>query len=324
MKKQINIILTILILAQISFHNSCTNNEFELLDGAKPGYLVTLDPIESFVSGAWDLSTATIIYDSVYFYAQYNFPEILADINYIIIRKELYDDLDNLLSSTNLDQINQLPHSLIYEYNTIEELFDGLNYPTDSLKPDYYFSFNTVAYLPNGDSIKSSNGVYNLVPSLSGFCPLPDIPSGIWTAKNHDTEFTVEVVIRNPSPYVAEDDGRLWISNFGMDWSGWNDKWYTIEFKLNCPKSGDPRYVIELLPDGNWGIGDWTGIDRTGAEVTKEVYIMPYLYTDDTESIGYYDPDIQEIRFENVSLYETWWNLDNHTVNISFKYKGPE
>ena len=325
MKKIKYIIAGVLVTLTVVVYNSCVKNELELFENAKSGYLVTMSGIESFVSGTWDLGTKTIIYDSVYFYGEFIFPDVKTSITNITIRKVLYDDFDNLLGVTVLDEITQLPDTILYEYNSKEDLFDGLSYPADSLKPDYYFQIITVALLPSGDTLVSNSGIYNINPSLSGFCPLPDLPPGIYTAKNNLSAFSCEAVIRKPSPFVEEDDGRFWLSNFGLDWSTWNDVWYSIEFKLNCPKGSDPRYVIELLPGGNWNTGvAWTAVDRTGSEVTKDIRIMPYMYAEDTESIGYYDPDKQEIEFKNVSVIDTWWNIDNHTIDISFKFKEPE
>ena len=146
------------------------------------------------------------------------------------------------------------------------------------------------------------------------------IPLGAWEARNDDTDFTKTVQIHRPSPFRTTDDGRYWITDFGLDWSNWHDYWYTIEFKLICPQGGDPRYIIDLFGAGLDTGQEQTDIDHTGTEVTKAIRIMPYIYSD--TPVGYYDPDAQVISFVNVPLTDDWWGADNHTVNLTFTYLG--
>ena len=146
------------------------------------------------------------------------------------------------------------------------------------------------------------------------------LPTGTWQAVNDDTGFTKEVTLHRPSPFRSFDDGRYWISDFGMDWSSWHDYWYTTEFKLKCPEQGDPRYIIDLIGDGLDTGEDMTDTDHTGTEVTKAVRIMPYVYSD--AAVAYYDPQTQVITFENVPLTDYWWGADSHTVNLTFTFTG--
>ncbi len=146
------------------------------------------------------------------------------------------------------------------------------------------------------------------------------IPLGDWEARNDDTDFTKTVQIHRPSPFRTTDDGRYWITDFGLDWSNWHDYWYTIEFKLLCPVEGDPRYIIDLFGAGLDTGQEQTDIDHTGTEVTKDIRIMPYIYSG--SAVGYYDPDAQVISFVNVPLTDAWWGADNHTVNLTFTYLG--
>lgn len=304
---------------------SCTENKYDLWNSASAGYLVNIDAADSYISGTYDLGTRTITYDSVYLYVAYDFPAITTTFDQIVVRKSLYSESDVLMATQDIAVVTELPTSLEVYYETAADLFDDFPFSPDSLKTSYYFTLSTIMYLPNGDSITTTSGNYEVATNLTGFCPLPTLPVGIWTAKNNETSFSKDVIIRNPSPYAEDDEGRYWLSDFGLDWSNWSDMWYTIEFTLECPRGdNDNQYYINLVPGGSDPGTDLTSVDRTGVTVTKSVRIMPYQYDEDTEAYGYFDTETQQLVFSNVSVVDSWWNSDNHTVDLVFKYKGPE
>ncbi len=170
-----------------------------------------------------------------------------------------------------------------------------------------------------------NNGVTQLLDEVSATAEVTlletvTLPMGSWEARNDDTGFTKTVYLYRPSPFRSTDDGRYWISDFGLDWSSWHDYWYTTEFKLKCPQDGDPRYIIDLIGDGLDTGESQTDTDHTGTEVTKDIRIMPYIYSGD--AVAYYDPGTQVVTFVNVPLTDDWWGADNHTVNLTFTYLG--
>lgn len=305
---------------------ACTDNNYDIWKNGTPGYLVNIVSSESYVSGTFDLGTRTIDYDSVHVYVAYEFPPIKTKFDRILVRKKLFSQSDELLATGEGVALTETPANVEVSFETISSLFENVPFPQDSLKPGYYFQINTIMFLENGDSVTATSGNYNVTLNLSGFCPLPVVRTGIWTARNNGTSFTKDVIIRNPSPFVTDDEGRYWLSDFGLDWSTWNDVWYSLEFKLECPRGDNPnQYFINLMPEGNYDTGTaLTSTDRSGSSASKTVRVMPYQYKSDTEAYGYYDAETEQIVFKNVSVVDSWWNTDNHTVDLIYKYKGPE
>lgn len=301
--------------------NSCVENNYEILDEANPGFWVELYAT-SYVEATKDISTNSLNYDSVDVSVRFDIPELSRDFASLELRKMIVDVEGNIIESVVYASFDKqsLPVDTSFLANSLDELFYGLSFSPDSLSPEYLFDFEAVLIQEDDSELTYVSGAYTLIPVLNGFCPLPILPNGIWLAKNNNSQYTSSITIQTPSPYQDNDDGRFWLSEFGLDWSNWSDVWYSIEFKVKCPVGNDPRYVIELMPDGIYDTGETlTATDRTGAEVTKTVRIMPYAYAD-SKIVGHYDDNKQEITFEDVPLVDTWWNSDNHTVNLTFKY----
>ncbi len=327
MKRLIKIYLLI-FTATFFITNSCVENEYEMLDLAKSGFRVNM-VADSYIEATYDLSTNTLEYDSVYFYIEFDIPQLSTQFSQLELHKILHDKEGNVVEDYIYNTLSpeDLPVKTLYESTLLEDLYEGFNFHKDSLKPDYTFEFKAIMKLADGSILEYRDGSHVNTPFLNGFCPLPVIPSGEWTAKNMNTQFSKTVTITTPSPHYLDgngqviDDGRFWLSDFGLDWSTWRDVWYSIEFKLNCPKGDDPRYVIQLLPGGVWNTGvPMTDFDHNGELATKDIRVMPYLY-EDNSIVGYYDPEFQRISFENVPVIDSWWGIDNHTVNLTFTYK---
>lgn len=224
-------------------------------------------------------------------------------------------------------------NSPLYGDYTVTDTIDGVvaSY-TYSTQADLLASFGIEdeVLLGDGDALAyriyaTGNGVKQLLGEVTGTAALTvleaeTLPLGRWLATNDDTGFSKEIVIERPSPYRSVDDGRYWLSDFGLDWSSWYDNWYTTEIRLVCPAAGETAYAIEMV-----GLGLDTGetrtdTDRFGATVTKSVRIMPYIYSG--TATGYYDPATETITFEAVPLTDAWWGADNHTVSLTFTYLG--
>ncbi len=298
---------------------SCVENEYELLDSSSSGFWVELWP-ESYVEATKDLNLNTLVYDSVNVAIRFNIPELTSDFAAIELHKIVIDPDGNEIEDFIYASFarESLPVDTSYLAESVEELYAGLEFKADSMKPEYSIKFKASMLLRDGSVIEYVSGEYSLVPSLNGFCPLPILPNGDWLAKNIDSQFTKTVEIATPSPFVDEDDGRIWISDFGLDWA-WDDRWYALEFKLKCPRGDDPRYVVEILSsdlyESDYSV---TGTGPAGDEETKDVRLVPFYYNDDNIT-AYYDADKQEISFENVPIAESWWS-NSWTVNLSFTY----
>lgn len=208
------------------------------------------------------------------------------------------------------------PSGVVYNYTTQEELLASFDVEETFISDNDEFIYSLYA---------TGNGVTVKIGEVTGTASVTileavTLPLGHWIAKNEDTGFTKDIQIERPSPFQSVDDGRYWISDFGLDWSSWWDMWYTVEIKLICPAEGETNYAIDLFGSGTDTGVDRTDIDRFGTVVTKSVRIMPYLYSG--TAVGYYNPDTQVITFENVPLTDGWWSADNHTVNLTFTYVG--
>jgi hypothetical protein len=303
--------------------SSCVENEYNMLDEAKIGFRVNMYA-SSYVEATYDISSKELAYDSVYASVQFVIPELTSDFTVLELKKVIRNIDDEILDEYVYNEFVKadLPVDTTYYTTDADELFEGLTFPKDSLKPGYTVEFAAEMTMADGTVLNYLYGTYAIVPVLNGFCPLPYLPSGEWIAVNNNTMFTKAITISGPSPFVDEDDGRFWMSDFGLDWSTWRDVWYTIEFKLDCPGPGDPRYIVKLMPGGIYDTGmDLTAPDHTGTEVTKRVRVMPYAYGN-AKITGLYDPDTRKITFENVPLVDTWWGVDNKTVNLTFTYNG--
>ncbi len=206
-------------------------------------------------------------------------------------------------------------NSIQYNYATQAELLNSFEIQGTDMNDADEVKYTLYVVANNEQTYKLDEAVGTVSVELQE--PI-SLPLGNWEAKNESSGYTKTVELHRPSPFQSVDDGRYWISDFGLDWSNWRDYWYTIEFKLKCPEGDDPRYIIDL-----WGSGydtgqDWTDVDHTGSTVTKQVRVMPYVYT--SAAVGYYDPATQVITFENVPLTDNWWNADRHTVNLTFTF----
>ncbi len=320
--KYIKLIISIFLGLAILY--SCVKNEFDLLDTSEPGFWLDLYAT-TYVEATIDLNLDTLVYDSVNVSVQYVIPELTRDFNALELHKRIVNSDGDIIEDYIYATFSKesLPLDTTFIANSVAELYEGLDFSPDSLDPELAIEFEAILKLSDGTEMHYLYGEYILIPVLNGFCSLPEIPTGNWLAKNNNTLYTRTVWVEKPSPvFTGEDDGRALITDFGLDWSNWEDVWYCIEFKIICPVGNDPRYVIELLPDGNYDPGPtWTGTGRSGAEETKLIRVMPYAYEDNT-IVGYYDAENQEIIFEDVPLIDTWWGADNHTVNLTFTYIG--
>lgn len=319
--KYLNRIYILLIMPSLLIINSCVKNDYDMLEEAKLGFRLTMTA-DSYVEATYDISTKELTYDSTYVSVQYDIPELTSDFSVLELHKMIVDPDEIVVDDYILASFEKavLPVDTTFSTSDIDELFEGLTFKKDSIKPEYTIQFKALLKMNDGTELEYLYGTYDIVPVLNGFCPLPNLSSGTWTAVNNNTMFTKSVTIMTPSPHQDFDDGRYWLSDFGLDWSTWHDVWYSIEFKLDCPRGNDPRYVVKLMPGGVYDCGvDWTAINHEGVEVTKPMRVMPYAY-EDSDIVGYYDPDTKKLTFEDVPLVDTWWNTDNHTVNLTFTY----
>ncbi len=245
-----------------------------------------------------------------------------ADIKKAGITKILQNENNEAITTTEQLAFTNLSDTLKIDILTMDSLFKGLDFIPDSIRSGYSFLFRTFVVLNSGDTLLSSRGDYQVIPQYLDFCELPEIPEGIWEVHNMATGYKKEVEIK----YMELAPGYFMnvITDFGIDWSNWNDFWYGTDFTIGCPPAGDNRYAVKLAA---WGI-DLPSIrlemkNDKGELETRPLRLMPWAYADDSPDIGYYDADTRQLIFKNVKVRDTWWNIDNATIQeVTFTYKG--
>jgi len=301
---------------------ACTQVEWKEIKTVKPGYLAMSDSSKVSLTLDKDIWSGAITYDPVDIRLRFFFTSQISEFSEVGVTKVIQDQDYNTLASCIQVSVTSLTDTLKIDIIDADSLFSGLNFEPDSIRSGYSFLFKTFMVLNSGDTVVSSRGEYLINPQYLNFCTLPDIPEGTWEAFNKETGFKKEVEIK----YMELISG-VWfyvITDFGIDWSRWNDFWYGTDFTLGCPLAGDTRFVVNLAA---WGI-DLSTIrlemkNDKGIPETRPLRIMPWTYSDDSPDIGYYDADNQQFIFKNVNVKDTWWNIDNKTISeVTFTYKG--
>jgi len=301
---------------------SCTHVEWTDIKSVRPGYIAFSDSSKVSLDLTKDQETGYVFYDPVDIRLKFFFTTQTSDIKKAGITKILQNENNEVLTRADQLSFTDLSDTLKIEILTIDSLFKGLDFNPDSIRPGYSFLFKTYIVLNNGDTILSSRGDYQVTPQYLNFCTLPEIPSGIWEAHNQATGFKKDVEIKYME--LAPGYSLYVITDFGIDWSLWNDFWYGTDFTIGCPLAGDNRFVVKLA---SWGI-DLPSIrlemkNDKGEPETRPLRLMPWAYADDSPDIGYYDAATQQFIFKNVKVRDTWWNTDNATIQeVTFTYKG--
>lgn len=194
-----------------------------------------------------------------------------------------------------------------------EALFEGLSFDQDQVEEGHYFRFLPFGILPNGEVEEFGNAV-EIFPVYNEELSPQSLETGVYTAVNTDTGFTKDVQI------LWDDTKQLYyITDFGLDWSKWDDFWYGVYFSLEPGESG----VSNI---GFPGEGEDTGTSLNmkadnGTRESRELRLMPYAYKEGS-STGTFDPETQKLIFENISVTETWWQEDvKDDLNLEFSKK---
>lgn len=312
------LIAVLFLLAMLA----CTKVEWTDVASIKPGFAVFYDSSNYEMQLTKDLDWNTVEYSSVNIDLQFIILAQNLEYTEVGINKILYDENNNPIENINVLKLNNPIDTIEVKLASRDTLFCGFEFNPDSIRPGYYFVFQPYMKLKTGEIIYTARGDYQVMPEYINFCDLPVIPNGVYEAHNKETGFKKDMVIE-----YKEISPGVWMyifTDFGLDWSNWGDFWYGTDFSLSCPLAGDDRYVVKLAA---WGI-DLSTIrlemkDKNGEIKTKPLRIMPWTYADDSPDVGYYDAANKQFIFKNVSVKDTWWNIDNHLLtDITFTYKG--
>lgn len=300
----------------------CTQVEWKEIQSIKPGYLAFSDSSQVSVTLTREEGSTTVLYDPVDIRLRFYITSQTAEFSGVGIEKVLQNESYEPVARVVQSRFTQITDTLAVDVLSGDSLFRGLDFHPDSIAPGYSFLFRTFMVMKTGDTLFSSRGDYTVTPQYLNFCTLPEIPTGIWEAHNKATGFKKDIEIRNLE--LAPGYFMYVFTDFGLDWSRWNDFWYGTDFSLGCPLAGDDRFVVKLAA---WGI-DLAYIkiemkNDLGDPETRPLRIMPWTYADDSPDIGYYDATARQFIFKNVKVRDTWWNIDNSTISeVTFTYKG--
>jgi hypothetical protein len=316
------VIKSSLTLVFILLLMGCTQVEWNEIDSIKPGYIAFSDSSKVSVILTKDDITGAVTYDPVEINLRFFFTTQVTGFKHAGVTKILQNESYEEVASAEQAVFTDLSDTLSVDILNMESLFEGINFSPDSIRSGYSFLFKTFLVLDSGDTITSSRGDYQVVPQYLNFCTLPEIPLGFYEAHNKATGYKKTVEIR-----YMELAPAYWIyviTDFGIDWSRWNDFWYGTNFTIGCPLAGDDRFVVKLAA---WGI-DMPSIrlemkNDLGELETRPLRIMPWTYADDSPDTGYYDATGQQLIFKNVKVRDTWWGVDNYSIQeVTFTYKG--
>lgn len=315
----INIIPVLLILLMPL---ACTQVEWKEIKTLRPGYQALSDSSKVALTITKNMEAGTVSYGPVDIRLRFSFSSQISEFSEIGVTKIIQDQDNNPVAMAKLASFKALTDTIRIDILNTDSLFSGLNFNPDSIRSGYSFLFKTYMILPSGDTVVSTRGEYLLNPLYLNFCTLPEIPEGIWEAYNKETGFKKNVEIK-----YMEIASSVWfyvITDFGIDWSRWNDFWYGTDFTLGCPLAGDTRFVVNLAA---WGIDLPTvrlEMDNDkGIPETRPLRIMPWTYAEDSPDTGYYDADNLQFIFKNVKVKDSWWNIDNKAISeVTFTFKG--
>ncbi|HBB93062.1 MAG TPA: hypothetical protein DC042_15455 [Bacteroidales bacterium] len=299
----------------------CTRTEWTDIKTIKPGYLAFSDSTQVSLTVTKEEGSASVVYDPVEISLRFFFKSQISEFQKVGIKKILQDEDYQPVAICDQGSFKDISDTLAIDILTRDTLFAGLTFNPDSIRSGFTFLFKTYLVTNSGDTIFSVAGDYTVIPQYVNFCTIPEIPAGIWEIHNKATGFKKDIEIR----YM--ELGPAWFTyvftDFGIDWSRWNDFWYGTDFYLGCPLAGDDRYVVKLAA---WGI-DLAGIrlemkNDKGELETRPLRIMPWTYADDSPDIGYYDATARQFIFKNVKLRDTWWDIDNALIQeVTITYK---
>ncbi len=303
---------------------ACTQTDWDAVKTLKPGYLTFSDSSKVNLVITKDDVTGAVVYDPVDIRLQFFFHSQVEDFQSAGVRRILQNEAGERVESVEQLATANLSDTIKVDIFDRDALFSGMTFNPDSIRSDYSFLFETFMVLSTGDTIVSSGGQYQATPVYLNFCTLPDIPEGTWEVHNKATGYKKDVEIK----YMEVSPG-VWffvITDFGIDWSTWNDFWYGTNFSLACPPAGDYRFAVKLAA---WGI-DLPSVriemeNDFGVLETRPLRIMPWTYADDSPDIGYFDADNQQFIFKNVKVRDTWWGIDNMSIEeVTYTFKGEE
>ncbi|WP_299664664.1 hypothetical protein [uncultured Polaribacter sp.] len=301
----------ILIISALIILNSCVDEPVPFASDSAPGFNVTYVGEEDFLSFTKN-SDETIDGEINILGKWFAKPDALLD-RVVLIKSLLNSNNDEIDSAIeNRDLV--FNDSVSFSVTNVDELFSGFSTSINDLKVGSRFRFQAIGITPSADTLFINNATFFDAEYIS-FCEKPQLTLGTWTATNTITNFSKDVELIWDDVY-----GVYLFTDFGIDWSNWDDFWYGTMFNLACPLIEGNPVQVELAGFG-WDTNDeYEMLGDNGTLETRRLRRMPYIYKEGSPK-GYYDSTTEELVFNNISVTDAWWDADQHDFSMSFKKK---
>ncbi|WP_147676648.1 hypothetical protein [Algibacter pacificus] len=310
MKKIENYIL----LAIMIIFSSCSNEERSFTPNEKAGFEISYSSDEDLLTFTRNLEDESVDLDvnikGEWFVDSGNFS------GRVILVKSLLNSKFEKIESVFEDSELILNDTIEFSIETEEELFKGLSVSINEIEIGSKFRYEAIGITPESDTIVV-NTSHTFEAKYNEFCDRPVLELGTWIATNTKSNYSKEVTL-----YWDESRGAYAFTDFGLDWSKWNDYWYGVLFNFACPPvEGDP-VEFDFLGDGVTTQDTYEMLDDNGVLKTRRLRLMPYIYKEGSPK-GYYDSETQEIVFKDINVTDDWWNSDKHDlISMVFKKKN--
>lgn len=235
------------------------------------------------------------------------------------LMKHLYDADGTLIESAVALNDVVIGEETTFAITSIGDLFEGLTYDyNNNLNDAYTFSFTAFAETENDETVLE-NTVFETTATFKVRI-LPTLETGTtWIVTNNNSGFSKEVQLFSVQEELGIASSEYFFTDFGIDWSWWNDFWYGTTFSIDFPEvDGDP-YVINLGGTSGDQTLSYTGLADDGVTMeTRNLRLMGYTYNDGSPK-GEFDEATKTITFTSVNILDWWWGVDSHD-NISMTF----
>lgn len=301
----------ILIISALAILSSCVDEPVPFASDSAPGFNVTYAGEEDFLSFTKN-PDETIDGEINILGKWFVKPDALLD--RVVLIKSLLNSNNDEIDRTIENRDMVFNDSISFSITNADELFSGFSTSLNDLKVGSRFGFQAIGITPSADTLFINNATFFDAEYIA-FCEKPQLALGTWTATNTTTNFSKDVEL------IWDDVYDVYLfTDFGIDWSNWDDFWYGTMFNLACPLIDGNPVQVELAGFG-WDTNDeYEMLDDNGVLETRRLRRMPYIYKEGSPK-GYYNSTTGELVFSNVSVTDAWWDADQHDFSMVFKKK---
>lgn len=235
------------------------------------------------------------------------------------LMKHLFDDNGVEIGSAIAMENITINTETTLSITDTETLFEGIDYDyNNNLDAANTFSFTAFAQTDMMETV-IMNDVFETTATFQ-IKILPVLQTGTtWIVTNNNTGFSKEVQLFSVQEEFGIQSSEYFFTDFGIDWSWWNDFWYSTSFSFDFPEvDGDPFVITLGGTSGDMNVF-YDGVADDGVTVENRMLrLMGYTYKDGSVK-GQYDETTGDITFTGVNILDWWWETDSHD-NISMTF----